>query len=148
MSSMSFQEKSAWGTLTALLGVGGLYTSSLVNLWRADQLHIPSTFGLMVGFTILLVLVLVGYHILVAAITGAQDEDERDRLIGWRAGSIGGFVLAFGVITIVGHIVVGGLLQGGIWQSPAVIANLLLLAVFIATVVELAVTIWFHRRGI
>lgn len=148
MSSMSFQEKSAWGTLTALLGVGGLYTSSVVNLWRADQLHIPSTFGLMVGFTILLVLLLVGYHILVAAITGAQDEDERDRLIGWRAGSAGGFVLGFGVITIVGHIVVGGLVGSGIWQSPAVIANLLLLAVFLANVAELGITIWFHRRGV
>jgi len=148
MSSLSFQEKSAWGTLISLLVVGLLYASSLVNLWRADQLHIASTFGLMVGFTILLVLVLVGYHILVAAITGAQDEDERDRLIGWRAGKIGGLVLGFGVISIVGHIVLGGLVDDAFWQTPAVIANLLLLAVFVSTIVELSVTIWFHRRGV
>lgn len=148
MSSMSFQEKSAWGTLISLLVVGALYASSLLNLWRADQLHLASTFGLTVGFTILLVIVLVGYHILVAAITGAQDEDERDKLIGWRAGSAGGFVLGFGVITVVGHIIIGGMMGSTFAQSPAAIANSLLLAIFLATVVELATTIWFHRRGI
>jgi hypothetical protein len=121
--------------------------ADVTALGRGDRLDITSTFGLMVGFTILLVLLLVGYHILVAAITGAQDEDQRDRLIGWRAGNIGGLVLGFGVISIVGHIVLGGLVDDAFWQSPAVIANLLLLSVFVATIVELSVTIWFHRRG-
>jgi len=148
MSSMSFQEKSAWGTLISLLVVGALYASSLLNLWRADQFHLASTFGLTVGFTILLVILLVGYHILVAAITGAQDEDERDRLIGWRSGSAGGLVLGFGVITVVGHIIVGGMFDSTFAQSPAAIANTLLLAIFLSNIVELGLTIWFHRRGI
>lgn len=148
MSSMSFQEKSAWGTLASLLVIGALYFSSVANLWRAEQLHMASMFGLSVGFTVLLVMVLVGFHIIVAAISGAENEDERDRLIAWRSGHIGGIVLGFGVVSIVLMIIGGGMVDSTLWQSPVIIANALMAMVFIATVVELALTIWFHRRGI
>lgn len=148
MSSMSFQEKSAWGTLVSMLVIGALYFSSVLNLWRADQLHLPALFGLAVGFTVLLTVVLVGYHIIVAAISGGQDEDERDRLIGWRAGNTGGIVLAVGVISVVLMIIVGGLVGDTFWQQPVIIVNALMLGMFVSTTVELALTIWFHRKGI
>lgn len=148
MSSMSFQEKSAWGTLVSMLVIGALYFSSVLNLWRADQLHLPSLFGLAVGFTVLLTVVLVGYHIIVAAISGGQDEDERDRLIGWRAGNTGGIVLGVGVISVVLMIIVGGLVGDTFWQQPVIIVNALMLGMFVSTTVELALTIWFHRKGI
>ncbi|HSH27374.1 MAG TPA: hypothetical protein VK972_06365, partial [Wenzhouxiangella sp.] len=79
MSSMSFQEKSAWGTLVALLAIGGLYFRTTIGLLQAGELHLQSTFGLAVGLTVLLVVVLVAYHVLVAISGGAEDEDERDR---------------------------------------------------------------------
>lgn len=148
MSSMSFQEKSAWGTLISLLVIGALYFSSVLNLWRADELHLPAMFGLSVGFTVLLAIVLAGYHIIVAAISGGQDEDERDRLIGWRAGNTSGIVLGVVVISVVLMIVVGGVVGDTFWQQPAVIVNALMLGVFLSMVVELALTIWFHRKGI
>ncbi|WP_376694409.1 hypothetical protein [Wenzhouxiangella sp. EGI_FJ10409] len=148
MSSMSFQEKSAWGTLVSMLVIGALYFSSVLNLWRADQLHLTALFGLAVGFTVLLTVVLVGYHIIVAAISGGQDEDERDRLIGWRAGNTGGIVLGVGVISVVLMIIVGGLVGDTFWQQPVIIVNALMLGMFMSTTVELALTIWFHRKGI
>lgn len=148
MSSMSFQEKSAWGTLASLLVIGALYFSSVINLWRAEELHIAAMFGLSVGFTILLVIVLVGFHLIVAAISGGQDEDERDRLIAWRSGSIGGLVLGFCVVSTVLMIIGGGMVGAAFWQQPVIIANALMAGVFLSTIVELALTIWFHRRGI
>lgn len=148
MSSMSFQEKSAWGTLVSLLVIGALYFSSVVNLWRAEELHMAAMFGLSVGFTILLVVVLAGFHIIVAAISESQDEDERDRLIGWRAGNSSGIVLGLGVISIVLMIMMGGMVNDPLWQQPVIIANALMLVVFLSVLVELALTIWFHRRGI
>ncbi|MDZ7791446.1 MAG: hypothetical protein U5L08_13315 [Xanthomonadales bacterium] len=148
MSSMSFQEKSAWGTLVSLLVIGALYFSSVWNLWRAEQLHMAAMFGLSVGFTILLTVVLVGYHLIVAAISGGQDEDERDRLIGWRAGNSSGIVLGVAVISIVLMIIAGGMVDDPFWQQPVVIANALMLAVLLSMIVELALTIWFHRKGI
>ncbi len=148
MSSMSFQEKSAWGTLVALLAIGGLYFRTTIGLLQAGELHLQSTFGLAVGLTVLLVVVLVAYHVLVAISGGAEDEDERDRLIAWRAGNSGGLVLGFAVIGVVLMVIGSGLIGTAFWQQPAVIVNGLMAAVFIATVVELALTIWFHRRGI
>lgn len=148
MSSMSFHEKSAWGTLVSLLVIGALYFSSVINLWRADQLHIPAMFGLAVGFTVLLTVVLAGYHIIVAALSGGQEEDERDRLIGWRAGNTSGIVLGVAVISVVLMIVMGGVFGDPFWQQPVVIVNALMLGVLLSTLVELALTIWFHRRGI
>src|SRR5690554_5086367 len=123
MSSMSFHEKSAWGTLVSLLVIGALYFSSVINLWRADQLHIPAMFGLAVGFTVLLTVVLAGYHIIVAALSGGQEEDERDRLIGWRAGNTSGIVLGVAVISVVLMIVMGGVFGDPFWQQPVVIVN-------------------------
>ncbi|QKK01173.1 MAG: hypothetical protein HND55_15375 [Pseudomonadota bacterium] len=150
MPSMSFQEKSAWGTLASLLVIGALYFSSVINLWRAEQLHMASLFGLAVGFTVLLTVVLVGFHLIVAAISGgrAADEDERDRLIAWRAGHISGIVLGVAVVSVVFMIIGGGMVGDPLWQAPVIIANGLMAAVFLSTVVELALTVWFHRRGI
>lgn len=148
MSSMSFQEKSAWGTLISTLVIGALYFSSVLNHWRADQLQMPTLFGLAVGFTILLTVILVGYHIIVAAISGAENEDERDRLISWRAGNTSGIVLGIAVVSIVFMIIQGGMVGDTFWQQPVVIVNALMLGVFVSTTVELALTIWFHRKGI
>ncbi|MDX1626586.1 MAG: hypothetical protein R3323_08735 [Wenzhouxiangellaceae bacterium] len=151
MSDLSFQEKSAWGTLVALFVLGALYFSSVWNLWRADELHLPAVFGLGVGFTVLLVVVLIAYHAVVAVLSRPEDEDERDRLIGWRAGNAGGLVLGFLVVTIVLHIVVGGLVGRGfaheLAESPALISVSLIAALWLSTVVELALAVRYYRRG-
>ncbi len=149
MSSMSFQEKSAWGTLLCMLVVGGLYFSSTWRLWRADQLEAVAMLGLSIGFVVLLIIILSGYHIIVAALSRSDGkDDERERLIAWRAGNIYGNVLGFGVITVVLHIIIGGTFSDPLWQQPTVIATALLFAVFISVLVELCTTIWYHRRGI
>jgi uncharacterized membrane protein len=148
MSNLSFHEKSAIGTLIALWLIGILYFRSVWELWHAGQLHPASMTGLATGLTILLVIVLAGYHILIAATTRSQQEDERDRMIAWRAGNISGVVLGIGVISIVGHILIGGLVGGAFAESPMLIACALMAAVFIATVVELILTLVFYRRGV
>lgn len=148
MSNLSFHEKSAIGTLIATWAIGILYFHSVWELWRAGQLHPASNFGLAAGLTVLLVIVLVAYHILIAVTAKREEEDERDRLISWRAGRIGGFVLAFGVIGIVVQILIGGMFEDRLAGSPVLIANALMAVVFIATVVELVMTLVFYRRGI
>lgn len=151
MTDLNFNEKSAWGTLVALLVLGGLYFSSVANLWRADQLELPAVFGLGVGFTILLVVTLVVYHILIASLSKPEIDDERDRVIAWRAGHIGGIVLGLGVMAVVLQIVIGGMIGRGFAfdfaHSPALISVALITALWLATVVELGLTIRFYRRG-
>ena len=147
MFNLSFQEKSAWGTLAASLVVGALYFSSVWNLWRGDLLDAPVMLKLALGYTVFLVVVLVAYHVLAASLSRPEDEDERDRLIGWRAAAAGGLVMGFGVMAVVVQIVLEGLFGGFLTDSPILIANALLLVVLIATVVELAIKLYFYRRG-
>ncbi|HKL53419.1 MAG TPA: hypothetical protein VJ902_05625 [Wenzhouxiangellaceae bacterium] len=148
MSSLSFHEKSAIGTLVALWFIGIFYFHSVWDLWQAGQLHPASMTGLATGLTILLVIVLVGYHILIAATARPQQEDERDRIIAWRAGNISGVVLGVAVIGIVVHILIGGFFGNALAESPMLIANALIAAVLLATVVELVLTLVFYRRGL
>lgn len=152
MHDLSFNEKSAWGTLIALLVLGALYFSSVINLWRADSLNLPAVFGLGVGFTILLTATLIAYHVLVAILARPEDDDERDRIIGWRAGNIGGLVLGISVMTVILHIVIGGVIGRGLMyefsSSPALISVALIAALWLSTVVELALTARFYRRGV
>lgn len=148
MSTLSFHEKSAIGTLIALWIIGVFYFRSVWELWQAGQLLPESMTGLATGLTILLVVILVGYHILIAVTARPEQEDERDRLIGWRAGHIGGVVLTVGVIGIVLQIMVGGLFDDPVATSPMLIANALMAAVFLATMVELVLTLVFYHRGI
>ncbi|SRR6056297_324019 len=151
MNDLNFNEKSAWGTLVALLVLGMLYFSSVVNLWRADSLDLPAVFGLGVGFTVLLVIVLTAYHILIATLRKPENDDERDRLIRWRAGHISGNVLGVAVMIVVVQIVVGGMFGGGsdntVATSPALISIALIAAIWLSTVTELALTVRFYRRG-
>lgn len=145
---MSFQEKSAWGTLIGMSIIGAFYFRSVWELWQTGQLHAASNFGLATGLTVLLVIVLVGYHILIAVSARPEPDDERDRLVAWRAGRIGGLVLTVGVVGIVFQILIGGLFDDPVAGSPVLIANALMAAVFIATIVELVVTLVYYRRGV
>jgi len=148
MADLSFHEKSAIGTLIATWLIGIMYFHSVWEMWQAGALHPASNFGLATGLTVLLVIVLVAYHLLIAVTAKPEEDDERDRLISWRAGSIGGLVLGIGVIGVVLQILLGGIVGGPVAASPVLIANALMAVVFIATVVELIMTLVFYRRGV
>jgi len=148
MSQFSFQEKSTFGTLLATWFIGVMYFHSAWEMWQVDALHPASNFGLATGLTILLVVVLVIYHILIAVAAGQHNDDERDRLIAWRAGSIAGVVMVVSVIGVVLQILVGGMVDDPIAASPVLIANVLMAVVFVATVLELVLTLYYYRRGL
>lgn len=147
MSNLSFKEKSAWGLLIAQVVIGGLYFNAAWGLWQGGGLVASAAFRLLFGYTVLLVVVLVAYHVLIAVFSKPEVEDERDRLIEWRAGHAGGFVLAFGVVTVILHIMAAGWLGYELFGSPIAIAHFLLLAMVASTVVELALKLFYYRRG-
>ncbi|MDA3935029.1 MAG: hypothetical protein PF630_11990 [Gammaproteobacteria bacterium] len=148
MTQFSFQEKSTLGTLLATWFIGVVYFHHAWELWQAGQLHPSSMFGLAIGLTVLLVVVLVAYHILIALLAKPEDDDERDRLVAWRAGSIAGTVMVVGVIGVVLQILVGSMYDDPVAASPTLIANALMAVVFIATSIELSLTLYFYRRGL
>jgi len=148
MTQFSFQEKSTFGTLLATWFIGVTYFHSAWEMWQVDALHPVSNFGLATGLTILLVVVLVIYHIIIAVSAKPEQDDERDRLVAWRAGSVGGTVLGIGVIGVVLQILFGGMVDDPVAASPVLIANALMAVVFIATIIELILTLYYYRRGV
>ena len=149
MNTLSFHEKSAIGTLIATWIIGVFYFHSVWDLWQAGQLHPGSMTGLATGLVVLLVMGAgTAIHILIALTARREEEDERDKRIAVRAGNIGGVVLRVGVIGIVGHILIGGFFDDPVATSPILIANALMAVVFVATIIELVLTLVFYRRGV
>lgn len=73
--------------------------------------------------------------------------DERDRLIATRASRNAYFVLFIGVLIMIGMIVAGDLKNDpGI--TPVMSANLLLLAVVVAELVNFGSRLFYYRSGI
>lgn len=97
---MTFQEKSLWVTLVALLVTFGgyfysLYMTILANPAVKDVM--PYHAGLFAGATAMLVVILIVGHIVIALLDRRTEPDERDKLIELRAGRYGSYVLATGV---------------------------------------------------
>ncbi len=103
---MPFREKSAW-LMTAAIGVAGAgYAAIVVNMSQGLERLAPPLIPLIVVFTMALVILAVGSHILIALLApkdAAARADERDRTIAAHAGAWSGYVFATGVALALGH---------------------------------------------
>ena len=100
---MSFQEKSAWGSLVGL---------GLVSYWyfprafdAVERSNSPAAlFGISVACIIALIIVFAVYQSAIAIASG-DETDERDKLIDLRAERISSYALGIGLFWLVGRIV-------------------------------------------
>lgn len=134
----SFEEKSAWIQLVALVAVLGMYASAAGEMMAAGITTVRAFVPLLAGAITTLVVALVVGHI-VAACTGAEDADERDRLIECRAESRSSWILASGAF---GALVGLAASIDDIW-----IAHLLVGALFASEIAKLAFQVLYYRRG-
>ena len=108
---MTFNEKSAWIMLTALLVSGLSYAGAVANL-SADlgQLAPPSV-PLLIKFTVLLIVISIVGHALIATLRPGESDDrldEREQGVHDRAGNWSGIVLGVGVISaLIGYLMLG-----------------------------------------
>ena len=101
MKNLSFNEKSAWAMIVALLGAGGLYTGSVLSaFFTAGGILPPGRLAIL--FVVLLVLISIVTHIAVAISAPSEAEetrDERDKTALHFAGNWSGIALGIGTIT-------------------------------------------------
>ena len=120
---MTFNEKSAWIMLTALLVSGLSYAGAVVNLSADLGRLAPPSIPLLIKFTVVLILISIVGHALVAALRpGEADDrlDEREKRAHDRAGNWSGMVLGSGVIvSLVNYLAFGNgnLLFYGVFAS-------------------------------
>ena len=140
---MSFQEKSAWVMIVALVISGGLYLQGVLAASQALGGTAPPNIGLITFVTVVIIAFAIFGHV-VAALSNLADanapEDERDKRIAQRAGSISGLVLGFAVFV-------------GIWHYVArpdgnLLFHILVMGLVVSQIAEYILSIWFYRRGV
>ena len=103
---MSFREKSAWVMSLALVVAGAFYLLVVVRMSATVGEIAPPLAPVVAVYVAALTLVAVFGHAIVAALSPKEANaaaDERDRLIVARAGSLGGVVLAAGIVCAMGY---------------------------------------------
>lgn len=123
---MTFNEKSAWIMLTALLVSGLSYAGAVVNLSADAGGLAPPSIPLLIRFTVLLIVISIVGHALIAALRPGEASDrldEREKHVHDKAGNWSGIVLGAGVISaLIGYLMLGrgDLLFYGVFASLVV----------------------------
>lgn len=134
---MSFNEKSAWIMLAALIWIFGGYAWSL---YQAGSFG-AGTSGVMIASIVGFVIVIVVAHIAAAILSPKsvdEDEDERDRQIELRADEVGGIVLGAAAF---------GALATALFEGRYLIANILFLGLAASEIVKNLYQVFLYRRG-
>lgn len=140
---MGFREMSAWVMAALLIGLGGFYATAVIGTTQAlDAVPAPSI-PLLVVTTVLLVAGAIVGHVVAAALSpndANAPEDERDRLVLWRAGNLSGLVLGAGVF-------------GGLWHfmfrgDGNLLFHILIGSLIVAQISEYIFQIIYYRRGL
>lgn len=140
---MSFQEKSAWGSLIAIGFVAFWFFPKAFEIaGRSDN---PSDlFGLSMSLIVGLVIIEIIYQSLIAA-TGPAESDERDAMINLRSERNSGWVLAIGLFWLVGHIVAVSSIDVSEPMGTMLIAVWILFTLTVSEFAKLASQIWYYR---
>jgi hypothetical protein len=136
---MTFQEKSILITVVALVVAASAYAVLLLRLAAGSPVDDVAYQPLLVGAVVLLAVVVAGGHV-AAAVAAPSDAtagtDEREKLIGWRGQSAGGYVLAVGVFVAICLAMVQvpwfwiANVLAGMWVLAEVVGGLVKLALF------------------
>lgn len=138
--SASFEEKSVWIQLVATAAVLGAYFLVAGRMYAVGVRHLVPYVPLFGVAVVALVAVLVVGHVAVVLASRPEGRDERDRLIGWRAESNSGWILAAGVI-----LAILGMIAS---YDDVIIAHLLLLALLSSQVTAFVLQLVYYRRGL
>ncbi len=147
---LSFQEKSVWVSVIAIIVVFGNHFS--VVFGAPEALTSVELLVRLIGAIILLVVIEIVLHVLIA-VTARRDAkdgdrlDERDRLVVVKASRNAYVVLFIGILSMIWYIVLGDL-KSDPSVTPVMNANLLLLAIVVAELCNYGSRLFYYRRGV
>ncbi len=137
---MSFQEKSAWVMLVALIVPSFLYFYLALTMFNSSATIPSPTLPSLIGFTIVTIIISIVGHI-VAAIANPKDanagEDERSKLIFQKAGNISSYIFAVGVMLGLGLYL--------IFPIGSILFYICFASLVLSHLVEYSLHIYFNR---
>lgn len=140
---MTFLEKSAWLMSLALLASGGYYLWTVYRVSEALGETAPPNIGVIAVSTIILVAFAIFGHALAALGNPADadaPEDERDKLVSWRAGNIAGYVLGF--------FAMAGLWHFAFHADGNLLFHTVVLGLVVSQLADYGLSLWFYRSGV
>lgn len=140
---MSFREKSAWISLLAYLGIYGFYFANVATALANGNADGSHFLGLFAQSVVLFVLVTIIFTVIIAVLAprdAQAPQDEREKLIALKASSASSYVLASGVVLIIGMLFFGA--------GDFLVINLLFFALVLSEVFRIAMQIALTRRGV
>ena len=145
---MSFEEKSAWGSLLALAVASWMFFPMAISHVAAGGDPVDLIFRVFFIIGVIIVIEIV-YHSVAALSTKDHESDERDAMISLKAERISGYVLGFGVVWIAG----AAFIENAAPWVPAAPSNTMMsiylfLAITISEASKCMLQIWFYRKGV
>lgn len=149
---LSHQEKSILGSLIVTSIVFIYYCSRVVGFATgAQELTIEALWPLVLSIVVVVIIVEIVAHIIIAALAGPAERDERDRLIDAMASRIAYLLLGIGAFIAVFHLVLTTLL-GLVFEKPLLrdfwIVNILIFSITGAEVTKFLLQLLYYRRGV
>lgn len=139
---MSFEEKSAWGSLLALTLVSGWYFPKAIAVVNVSPSSVP-LISITVIWIIAMIVILAIYHGVLAM--WGYDTDERDRLIDLKAERIASHVLGVSLLFVVGLVMFNLLQPDAADVPPLAMAVWVLLAMAFSEAVKYIAQIAYYR---
>ena len=149
---MSYQEKSVLGRLVVTVLVFFYYCSRVYAYAAGDAvLSVDALWPLVVSIMVVVIIVEIVGDIIIAAVAGPEQKDERDKLIDAMASRVAYLVLGVGAFIAVFHLILTTLF-GLVYASPLLrdfwTVNVLIFSITLAEVVKFSVQLVYYRRGI
>lgn len=142
---LSFEEKSAWGSLLAILVAAWLFFPMAMAHIAAGGEPVDLTFRITFVIGVIIAIEIV-YHAVTSATAGERGTDERDAMISLKADRVAGYVLGFGVVWIAGLIMIRSSIPGAPPVPSSVMVSIyLLLAITASEASKLVSQIWIYR---
>lgn len=139
---MSFEEKSAWGSLLALTLVSGWYFPKAIAIVNVSPSSAP-LIAISVIWIVAMIVILAIYHGVIAM--WGYGTDERDRLIELKAERIAAHVLGVSLLFIVGHVMFNLMRSDAADIQPLAMAVWVLLAMAFGEAVKYIAQIAYYR---
>tara|TARA_B100000497_G_scaffold64320_1_gene72635 strand:- start:787 stop:1233 length:447 start_codon:yes stop_codon:yes gene_type:complete len=148
MVDLSFQEKSAWGSLLAIAVSSGLFYPLAVPHIANGGAFIDILPRLIFVIGVIIVIEIV-YHSIIAARSGVESSDERDKEFNLKADRLSGYVLAIGIVLITGHILIRSAIAGAPPVPSSLLVSIyLMLALTVSEASKLVTQIWYYRVNV
>jgi hypothetical protein len=138
-----FREKTAWAMAAILTGGAAFYINMIISASRALGQTAPPFIGFVIAYVVVIVIASV---ILMSALAATSPReanapaDERERIIGDKAGNWSGYVMVMPALGALWHYAVNG--------DGNMLFHLVFLSLMLGQIAEYVFQIMLYRRGV